>query len=349
MRALRRLAIFALVLSLSTACAFREGSVDISESLTQPSPDVSAEDTRSSEDGAQGNDAADPDADTLADTLDDADTTAESDDGGGNTGDADAGSADGSMPADAGGDQSTDGQSGQTHAGFKPSMSNTGPRISDLKVHDGTFKATEPGMVVEGLHIKGSLQIYADDVTVRDTKISSGAAYPVMMRDGENALFEHIEVDGMESTTNNGCVYGGDLTIRYSRVHRCTDSAKVHSDSTWEFNYIYDNQKWGGNSHIDGLQSQGARNVVIRGNVIDLPESDGVNSNIFFAADRGDIENITIEGNWFNGGYYTVQLLEGDYAVKNARVIDNSFGGEYRHGILRIQGDVTESGNTTSP
>ena len=90
-------------------------------------------------------------------------------------------------------------------------------------------------------------------------------------------------------------------------------------------------------AHADGVQMRGGKHCVFKGNNFDMP-SPGTpgfyggdyksNSPFMLDAATGPTDNILIEGNWLNGGNYTVYSVDtgGTGCPTNVRVINNQFG-----------------------
>ncbi|HUH08860.1 MAG TPA: cell wall-binding repeat-containing protein [Egibacteraceae bacterium] len=235
----------------------------------------------------------------------------------------------------------------------RPGPHSTGPRIpSDQLQSSGGLVVTKDGAVVEGLDIAGTLVIDANDVVVRDTRVRSSARYPVRAMAGTSGtVIEYAEIDGEYSLDNNGCIQGPHLTVRHSELRRCTDGAKVGSGSLYEHNWIHDptrDDRGADANHIDGLQSTGGDGITIRGNYIDVIAADGhpSNSAIIQKSDFVAITDCLIEGNWLNGGNYTIFLREGDHGPPTGCAVrGNRFGRDFRYGLLSTDGDVEVSGN----
>ena len=91
-------------------------------------------------------------------------------------------------------------------------------------------------------------------------------------------------------------------------------------------------------AHADGVQISGGTNWLIRGNNFDLPEEFGHLSNAALQIEShfGLTSNVTIDGNWLNGGNYTIFSRDDGYGhtPTGIRITNNYFGREYRYGLL---------------
>jgi hypothetical protein len=245
---------------------------------------------------------------------------------------------------------------------------NTGPRDldqADLSVREGGLNLEEDGEVLENVHVDGPIYVLADDVTVRnvvvdgtldlgeseralieDVIVRTEEAYPINASSARDWTVRYTEVDGMESPDNNGGLFGGDGAVEYSEFHSHTDSAKVESNSVWEYNWLHTNSTWGTDAHVDGLQSMGASDVLVRRNYIDMPSSNEANSAIIAQSNFGAIRNWTVKENYLNGGNYTIFFRGKGHGDPEDIVIEhNRIGRDYRYGLLSSDGDVQLSQN----
>ena len=102
--------------------------------------------------------------------------------------------------------------------------------------------------------------------------------------------------------------------------------------------------------------------MVIRGCNFDMPSelsSNSVgpghvhNATSINQADLSDLSGVVLEGNWLNGGSYTVYFevkttYFPDLQVHDCALINNRFGRDFAYGPLRVNGNVwnlTISGN----
>jgi Right handed beta helix region len=239
--------------------------------------------------------------------------------------------------------------------GVKPGSDTTGPRTDDLEVSNGTMTITEPGAVVERIEHHGEIYVQASGVVLRDVRVISHGWYGIRVFEGAaGVIIEHAEVALEQRPAGQAAVAsaGGNLTLRDSELRGNGDGVKIGNGDVYERNWIHMTKPDAGSDlHLDGLQADGGgTGVVIRQNRIELPpEVDGnaaIIINGSMAPSRGDI---LIEGNWLDGGNYTI------YAGRNkdgscqpdVRAIGNRFGRSERYGLLS-SGDceVTWRGNT---
>jgi hypothetical protein len=229
--------------------------------------------------------------------------------------------------------------------GAKPTAANTGLAVSgisesSLQVISGRYTA-RAGEVLEGKHFTGGVVIPAgaNNVVIRNSLVSGGQ-YGIQSMDGaQNLLVENVEIRG---TTGKGMLVHN-ATVRRVYIHDVgSDGMFIHNGGnvTVEYSFI---ERCGRNNptdHTDGIQVHTpGQNIVIRYNNINLPDTlysqpgwGALNSCIVFQSDWGSITNSRIEGNWLNGGGYTIRLEEkGGYDISGITVSGNRFGRDFQY------------------
>jgi hypothetical protein len=72
----------------------------------------------------------------------------------------------------------------------------------------GSLIVREDGTVIDGLHVEGRIWIRADDVTIRNTRVSYRGYHSIRVMPGyRNATIEHVDIECGSSRTN-GIVFG---------------------------------------------------------------------------------------------------------------------------------------------
>lgn len=230
----------------------------------------------------------------------------------------------------------------------KPGPSNTGvPAGVTLTAYTGPSNITTPGTTIDSKDISTNLTINASNVTIKNCKIHGTLASGVIGIDngnGYNLILTDCEIYNFWT----GLVYGGWTGIRLNMHDLSYDGIKMSSGATLRDSWIHDPQFEEG-AHWDAIQIQdGVTNVTIQHNVIDVGTigSDA----LFFAPDLGPSTNgpVLIDGNWFNGGNYTISILDGNngvYFVQNITVTNNRWGRTSNYGPCNRNVPITQSGN----
>lgn len=224
-------------------------------------------------------------------------------------------------------------KSRQAYASFRPLMpgkpgpGNTGVPAGTTLTPSGPLYVTTPGVVIDGLDIDGCVTVLAKNVVIRRTRIRCASYYPVRIMDYGKLLIEDTEIQGLSGDTTSAVAFDN-YTARRLNVHGSADGMKVGINNVIEDSWIHDLWLAPGD-HADGIQSTGARNVVIRNNFIDIVErgkghGGSPNSALQAGIENANNSNWVIEGNWFLGGGWVVHWDSGG-GTKNV-LRDNRFG-----------------------
>ena len=231
-----------------------------------------------------------------------------------------------------------------------PTAATTGVRAGVALQRTGTVYADEPGQVVDGLDVSGSVIVTADDVTIRNTRVTTnGARYGIEIR-GETTgtVIEDVDVVGTDTNCSVGIVHSR-YTARRVDVSGCGDGIRVGPDTLVEDSYIHDQRKWEG-THNDAIQTMGGSNITIRRNTVAGPWKESTSA-LIMMADLAPIDRLTIEGNLLSGGTYTVYLnakeAKGMPLPTNVVIRGNTWVADsWKYGSHTLAGSVSWSDNT---
>ncbi|HEY0640482.1 MAG TPA: right-handed parallel beta-helix repeat-containing protein, partial [Pseudonocardiaceae bacterium] len=207
---------------------------------------------------------------------------------------------------------------------------------------DGGVLYVDGGDVtLDGLFVKGGVEYDGDGtLTIRDSVIEGNKNMhsPVIGDSG------HVDIrdstirwkgEGLGGSWGNGAVHGdARFTVIRCDISGTPDGIQTGSHgSLFEQNWIHDLAMFGtypNETHNDGIQSYGGRDVVIRYNRIDLVDKGGKaynghqNAALFFMPDPDwPLVNPQIVGNYLAGGGFTLRL---GAPTTNAVVTGNRFG-----------------------
>ena len=217
---------------------------------------------------------------------------------------------------------------------------------------------TRDGAVIDGLDIVGNLDIKANNVTVRRSRITAGNNNAVRVYAGVTG-FQLIdsEVVGVNSLSNQCgvAVTGAHLTIIRVDIHGCADGVHPGNGSTIKDSYIHD--LWLGTdangvvfTHNDGIQIMSGTGFVITHNRIDAGHHE--NAAVFVKSDFGPISDVLIDGNYLDGGSYTIFGADtASGSVTNVTISNNTFGTSSLYGMMftsRWTGPTKIGWNVTS-
>ena len=223
-----------------------------------------------------------------------------------------------------------------------PGASNSGhPKNRSLVATGGRTIQTD-GTVIDGERITGGLTISARNVIVRNSYISSsfgtGAAVNgtgvVKVLPGASVTIENCTLDGLNRTHAAIWFEGAQLIARGNDIFGVNDGVFVWDGDnfTLEANYLHGFTEETANGHVDGFQTEGASNGVIRRNTFDVAQSQTSAIAIWNGRDTSD--NITVEGNLVAGGGFSIYAEDyspsesnpdGGYAVTNIVFRNNVF------------------------
>ena len=243
---------------------------------------------------------------------------------GGALGDASVGTGGQHFGDDAGAD------AGPTWCGKpKPGPGNTGVPPGTKLVKSGSIQVTTDGAIVDGLDIAGEIQVLANNVTIRNTRVVSGDYYPIRYFDDNNTglVVEDSEIEGTSDDVTASLSFAN-YTARRLNIHGGADGLKADSNVLIEDCWIHDLRN-GPGQHNDGVQSTGGDGVTIRHNAI----SGGSNSCVQTGDENARTEDLTIECNWLYGGGWTLNIRgTGATAPKNTKILNNRFGRDAGYG-----------------
>jgi len=198
------------------------------------------------------------------------------------------------------------------------------------------------GAVISGWDLKGSLDIWADNVTIVDSRITSHNWWAVNLRAGHHNLkVLHSTLIGSATVgpDNGGVDYGvsdngdGPLEVGWCDLSLFgADFAVGHGDI--HDNYAHDQaafqnlgHEW---QHTDSLISGGADagGLTVRHNTLvnDTPIGKGASASVGLFDDDGPVSNTVVDDNWIAGGAYA--LYGGDAGATGIRVTNNVFSPE---------------------
>ena len=190
-----------------------------------------------------------------------------------------------------------------------PNATNTGVPAGVSLRPSGSLTISTPGAVVDALDISGTIEINADNVTIKRSRIrTNGARYGIRVNNGyRGAVIEDVEIAGTDTNCSVGIVYGN-YTARRVNAHGCADGLRIGTNTAVEASYIHDQRKATG-THNDAIQSVGGSNVRIVGNNIVGPFQQSTSA-VLLQTNNGPIDNVLMEGNRMSGGSYVLYVKD---------------------------------------
>lgn len=235
------------------------------------------------------------------------------------------------------------------------------PRLSDFPdasstgVPDGvrlqpsdSLTIEEDGAVVEGLDIRGTINVRADDVTIRNSRItSSGGPITIRVR-GSNLLVEDVEIDG--NGRANPVIAFNDYTLRRVHIHNVQEGPRIAGGKVTIEDSFIERLVDLDDNHTDVIQVVSGRDIVIRNNNLQAynPDVDTFgNAAFMFGEEDGPVRDCLVEGNLINGGNYSINGGGGGQDGAACTFRGNAFQRDTRYGAQANLGPnvVWESSN----
>ena len=214
----------------------------------------------------------------------------------------------------------------------------------------GSIRISKPGTVLRGRTLQ-SVIVAANNVTIEDNVFTYGGRSSAITTasgySGTVVRHNTIVLTDESGGANAGIATRYGSRVSWNLITGHGDGIKLWDESVYEYNYINVSKADGSDKHVDGMQSSGHSDVVVRRNWVQALDDDGGNSAIFIQAFTGSEDqqsrNILVQGNYFNGGNYTIFMEDGksgDGYVTGVRVTDNRLGRDHRYGARHLEGEV---------
>jgi len=222
--------------------------------------------------------------------------------------------------------------------GSRPWAHNTGPSDPGaITPYTGPSTITTDGAVYENFSYTGRLTIDADNVTIRNFTIDgNGTLYALQVLPGATGFYaENGEIyDG-----GSALIYDQGTNNTFKRLHihdGNKDGMTMHGSGVLVEGCFVEKIGMGVNTHPDAVANgaTSSSNQTFRGNNFFVPYagtpgwpgSPYESNAVFIFNDLGTYSNIVIDGNWINGGNYSI------YCSTGMQVTNNLFGRDYNFG-----------------
>lgn len=176
---------------------------------------------------------------------------------------------------------------------------------------------TTPGTVIDGMLINGNIEIKADNITIRRSKIvylhvnCDGVCEVVSVKNGHTGfLIEDSEVDGNGGICYMSIQLGVNGTALRNDLHGCGDGVRSGNSALFKDDWMHDFGKgvFYGNPYADSAQNDGyqgvsTNHVRVEHNTIILPPYNTPNPNtsvdgaVLFGDERGPITDVHFNNN----------------------------------------------------
>src|SRR5262245_20063920 len=114
-------------------------------------------------------------------------------------------------------------------SGF-PDATNTGVPAGVTLTSSGGLVINTPGVVIEGLDIRGTVTVSADNVTLKNCKISSSSWAVINITSGTTGVtIENCDINGLGGNGTRGISVGADAqgTFLRNNIHNVEDGIYI--------------------------------------------------------------------------------------------------------------------------
>jgi hypothetical protein len=245
-----------------------------------------------------------------------------------------------------------------------PGPTNTGYPSGQTFTNTTSRSITANGTTIDGEKITGNsgdavLEIYATGVIIRNSWLirssgtGDGGTAVIKVYPGASVTIERSTLDGGNRT--HGCIWheGSNMTAKFNNCFGMNDGIFMWESNdgvdngqgdnfTVTDNYLHDFTEQAANGHIDGLQTEGAKNGLIEHNTFKVSkragdpsvEGGGVNSAISIWNGHKTSNNIAVKNNLIAGGGFSIYAQDyhpselspnGGFSVTNVQYTNNKF------------------------
>jgi len=183
-----------------------------------------------------------------------------------------------------------------------PDENCTGVLPGIARTDASTTTITQDGAVIENLEFSGRLTIDADNVTIRNIRLTTGDYWGLLVY-GSNATVEDSTFIGGENTQAPlAALNSGSFHVTRVDVSGGPDGVTMGSNSSLTDSYIHDLGAFEG-AHNDGVNSDGRTNTSIIHNTV--LNAIGQTSALTIGTSDAP-SSLIVRDNWLAGGGYTV-------------------------------------------
>jgi hypothetical protein len=187
-----------------------------------------------------------------------------------------------------------------------PDETNTGVPPGTKLTPAGSMEIKTDGTVISGLDVTGTVDIYANNVTIKNTRItiSSSGSYALAIRPGmTGAVIQDTTIEGQDNDMNSveyaiDNFSGNLVTIERVNLFNCSECA-AGGNITITDSYIHDTADPPG-AHVENIY--GYSNTILRHNTM----FNSVGQTAVVYLDPGPSTGCEVSNNFLAGGGYTI-------------------------------------------
>jgi len=214
-----------------------------------------------------------------------------------------------------------------------PDATNTGVPSGTTLTNSGSITVNTNGAIVENRNISGQIIIRANNVTIRNVRLTSSDYYPIDYNNNNTGLVvQDTEIIGTSDNVT-ACMSFGNYTVLRVRCTGGADGFKADSNVVIEDSHI-SNLRESAGTHNDAVQTTGGSNVTLRHNTIDL-RGDAAEV-IQLGTEWANNSNWLVENNLIAGGGWVFN--SGSDTIPGMIIRNNRFAGTRGYGIGQPNG-----------
>jgi Ca2+-binding RTX toxin-like protein len=231
-----------------------------------------------------------------------------------------------------------------------PNATNTGvPSGTTLTAYTGPMTITQDGTVVDGKIINGTLTIQADNVVIKNSKVTFNGSWGIDAGRSKNLTIQDSDIIGPGYSGNSNSAIRASGTFLRNDISKVQNGIAMQGGaSVVKGNYIHDLECAGNGPHYDGIEIFGSqRSVLIEGNTILARNT----SNILISDLWGAVSDVTIRNNFLGGSPGYNIYVTGDHGggttgvvIENNQIAKGGYGYYYIY-----KASPTISGNGELP
>ncbi|WP_407344419.1 hypothetical protein [Pengzhenrongella phosphoraccumulans] len=214
-----------------------------------------------------------------------------------------------------------------------PDEKSTGVPAGVVLQPSGPLVITQPGAIIDGLEITGTVVVAADDVTIRRSRILGETGSIILKNEGRNLQVVDTEIDGRGK--GGPAVAFRDYSLLRVNIHDVAEGPRIAGGNvTISDSYVHHLVQVGDN-HTDVIQAVSGSRIVIKGNSLQAfnPDTGSLgNAAFMFGEDDNPLRDCLVEGNLMNGGNYTVNGGGRGTTGAACTFKSNVFGKDFRFG-----------------
>ncbi len=217
----------------------------------------------------------------------------------------------------------------------RPTEATTGVPKGTVLTPSGTITVTTPGTVIDGKDVKGTIFVNANNVTIKNTRVTLDGGYYGIRVDnnvtGTKILHSEIATPAGGAGGYTGIAVTNGIVCACN-IHGWENGMTVGGGMFVQANYVHGLASPSAqDAHFDAVEVYSGSNTKVWGNNLldNDPNGNWIErtSALFISSAYSNVDNVEARGNWLGGGSYTLYVrLSGagpSYRYSNITIRDN--------------------------